>query len=113
MNLRANLSSLQKIILMSELIGINNALLLCEAFQGEYVYIPKIDSIVASLRDREVIKEIKKGRKRAHEYRNKRYDAGKLAKKFKLSKAAIYFKVKQFCNLHKSLISQGRDVEIL
>lgn len=110
---RVELNPLQKIIFMSEMIGVNRTVLLCEVFQGKYICFPKAESIVAALRDREVIKEIKKGRERNHEYRNKRYDAGRLAKKFKLSRAAIYYKIKQFCKLHKRMVAQGRDVEIL
>tara|TARA_B100001964_G_scaffold72415_1_gene82048 strand:+ start:331 stop:669 length:339 start_codon:yes stop_codon:yes gene_type:complete len=110
---KVEVSKLGTIILISEVIGIDRALLLCEVFQGQQIYIPKTHSIVAALRDRELIKEIKKGRERNHEYRNKRYDAGKLAKKFKLSKASIYYKVKKFCKLYKKMIAEGRDVEIL
>jgi len=110
---KIKMSKLETIILISEVVGVKNALLLCEVFKGQQIYFPKINSITAALRDREIIKEIKKGRKRNHEYRNKRYDAGKLAKKFKLSKASIYLKLKNFCKLYRSLIAQGRDVEIL
>jgi len=107
------LSTLQKIILISEVVGIENALLLCEAFKGGSVRFPETASLVKALRDREIIEEIKKGKKRVREYRNKRYDAEKLAKRFKMSKANIYFKVKRFSKLYKSIIAQGRDVEIL
>lgn len=111
--MKIQLNALQKIIFISEIIGVNNSLLLCEAYQGQHLYFPKPESVVAALRDRDIVKEIKKGRKRNHKYRNKRYDAGKLAKEFKLSKANIYLKIKNFHKLYKSIIAQGRDVEIL
>tara|TARA_B100001971_G_scaffold6714_1_gene5558 strand:+ start:664 stop:1002 length:339 start_codon:yes stop_codon:yes gene_type:complete len=110
---KVEVSKLGTIILIAEVIGIERALLLCEAFQGKQIYIPAISSIVAALRDRKIVKEIKKGRNRLHECRNRKYDAEKLAKKFKLSKASIYLKVKNFHKLYKKMIAEGRDVEIL
>tara|TARA_B100000315_G_C14395526_1_gene504026 strand:- start:452 stop:715 length:264 start_codon:yes stop_codon:yes gene_type:complete len=59
---KVEVSKLGTIILISEVIGIDRTLVLCEVFQGEQIYIPKPDSILAALRDREIIKEIKKRR---------------------------------------------------
>ena len=114
MSARVQVSTLETVVLVSEIIGVKNTLLLCEALCGKHIYFPKINAITAALRDREIIKEIKKGRERNHEYRNKRYDAKKLAKKFNLTnKSSIYQKVNNFCALYREMIRQGRDVEIL
>ena len=80
MSARVQVSTLETVVLVSEIIGVKNTLLLCEALRGKYVYFPKINAITAALRDREIIKEIKKGRERNREDRKKREGGRKIAK---------------------------------